>query len=158
MAEINEQPIHLPFSQTLYSGLSALRRRQVASGAGHRSGSPSWRRDNDGVTIASLVQQQVHLPWARSRRSWTDWCGDQCHDKQVRRGPGGAPDRPDRPGQAGHLPRQCGHRELACHLAARVFEQAVEENQINNKTMLENYDKLGVSGLKDYIYSKMWNP
>ena len=50
-------------------------------------------------------------------------------------------------------------RELACHLAARVFEQAVEENlKINNKTMLENYDKLGVSGLKDYIYSKMWNP
>ena len=30
--------------------------------------------------------------------------------------------------------------------------------KINNKTMLENYDKLGVSGLKDYIYSKMWNP
>ena len=50
-------------------------------------------------------------------------------------------------------------RELACHLAARVFEQAVEENlKINNKVMLENYDKLGFAGLKDYIYSKMWYP
>ena len=74
------------------------------------------------------------------------------------------------------FPENVEIREIAAHLAARVFEQAVEENlkvsclvsrfghitvfslQISNKVMLEAYDKGGLSGLKDYIYSKMWYP
>jgi len=57
------------------------------------------------------------------------------------------------------FPRNVDIREIAAHLAARVFEQAVEENlKISNKVMLEAYDKGGISGLKDYIYSAMWYP
>ena len=74
------------------------------------------------------------------------------------------------------FPENVDIRGIAAHLAARVFEQAVEENlKISNKVrmvgvvfvvlivtmrqvMLEAYDKGGMEGLKQYIYSKMWYP
>merc|ERR1711879_1078195 len=57
------------------------------------------------------------------------------------------------------FPENVEIREIACHLAARVFEQAVEENLvIQNKIMLEAYTHGGEKELKAYIYSKMWYP
>ena len=75
------------------------------------------------------------------------------------------------------FPENVDIREIACHLAAKVFEQAVEENlvvscpsspnglksynsifQISNKVMLEALKHGGLPELKEYIYSKMWHP
>ena len=57
------------------------------------------------------------------------------------------------------FPDNVDNREIACHLAARVFEKAVEENlKIGNKEMLEILAKLGNEGVKEYINSKMWYP
>merc|ERR1712079_367403 len=57
------------------------------------------------------------------------------------------------------FPRNVEIREIAAHIAARVFEQAVEENlKIGNKVMLDHFEQGGMSDLKKYIYSKMWYP
>ena len=73
------------------------------------------------------------------------------------------------------FPRNVEIREIAVHIAGRVFEQAVEENlkvrsrfrfrsedfdywQIGNKVMLEHYEQGGLTEVKEYIYSKMWYP
>merc|ERR1712154_35614 len=57
------------------------------------------------------------------------------------------------------FPENVDIREIACHLAAKVFEQAVEENLvISNKVMLEALKHGGLSELKEYIYSKMCYP
>jgi len=57
------------------------------------------------------------------------------------------------------FPENVEIREIAAHLAAKVFEQAVEENlKIANKDMLEAYTHGGLAELKTYIYSKMWYP
>jgi len=57
------------------------------------------------------------------------------------------------------FPENVDIREIACHLAAKVFEQAVEENLvISNKVMLEALKHGGLPELKEYIYSKMWHP
>merc|ERR1719219_2049397 len=57
------------------------------------------------------------------------------------------------------FPRKVEIREIAAHIAARVFEQAVEENlKIGNKVMLDHFDQGGMAQLKEYIYSKMWYP
>jgi len=57
------------------------------------------------------------------------------------------------------FPENVDIREIAAHLAANVFEQAVEENlKIANKEMLESYNHGGLPELKTYIYSKMWYP
>ena len=57
------------------------------------------------------------------------------------------------------FPDNVDNREIACHLAARVFEKAVEEKlKIGNKEMLEIHAKLGNEGVKEYINSKMWYP
>jgi len=57
------------------------------------------------------------------------------------------------------FPENVEIREIAAHLAANVFEQAVEENlKIANKEMLESYHHGGMAELKAYIYSKMWYP
>ena len=57
------------------------------------------------------------------------------------------------------FPDNVDNREIACHLAARVFEKAVEEKlKIGNKDMLEIHAKLGNKGVKEYINSKMWYP
>jgi len=57
------------------------------------------------------------------------------------------------------FPENVEIREIAAHLAANVFEQAVEENlKIANKEMLESYKHGGLAELKTYIYSKMWYP
>merc|ERR1712024_270804 len=52
------------------------------------------------------------------------------------------------------FPENVDIREIACHLAAKVFEQAVEENLvISNKVMLEALQHGGLAELKKYIYS-----
>ena len=57
------------------------------------------------------------------------------------------------------FPDNVDNREIACHLAARVFEKAVQEKlKIGNKEMLEIHAKLGNEGVKEYINSKMWYP
>lgn len=57
------------------------------------------------------------------------------------------------------FPENVEIREIAAHLAAKVFEQAVQENlKIANKDMLEAYHHGGLAELKTYIYSKMWYP
>jgi len=57
------------------------------------------------------------------------------------------------------FPRNVEIREIAVHIAGRVFEQAVEENlKIGNKVMLEHYEQGGLTEVKEYIYSKMWYP
>ena len=57
------------------------------------------------------------------------------------------------------FPENVDNREIACHLAARVFEKAVEEKlKVGNKEMLEIHAKLGNEGVKEYINSKMWYP
>merc|ERR1719233_221465 len=57
------------------------------------------------------------------------------------------------------FPENVEIREIGAHLAAKVFEQAVEENlKIGNKVMLEAYQHGGYPELKAYIYSKMWYP
>jgi len=57
------------------------------------------------------------------------------------------------------FPENVDIREIACHLAAKVFEQAVEEKLvISNKVMLEALQHGGLPELKNYIYSKMWYP
>jgi len=57
------------------------------------------------------------------------------------------------------FPENVDIREIACHLAAKVFQQAVEENLvISNKKMLEALEHGGEPELKKYIYSKMWYP
>jgi len=57
------------------------------------------------------------------------------------------------------FPENVEIREIAAHLAAKVFIQAVEENLvIQNKIMLEAYTHGGEEELKTYIYSKMWYP
>ena len=57
------------------------------------------------------------------------------------------------------FPDNVDNREIACHLAARVFEKAVEEKlKVGNKEMLEIHAKLGNEGVKEYINSKMWYP
>eukprot|EP00088_Acartia_fossae_P026614 TRINITY_DN27447_c0_g1_i11.p1 TRINITY_DN27447_c0_g1~~TRINITY_DN27447_c0_g1_i11.p1 ORF type:complete len:199 (-),score=27.78 TRINITY_DN27447_c0_g1_i11:402-914(-) len=50
-------------------------------------------------------------------------------------------------------------REVSCHLACRVIEQAIlEGTRIGNKVAYERYMEGGAPALKEYIRSKMWNP
>jgi len=57
------------------------------------------------------------------------------------------------------FPENVGIREVACHLAANVFEQAIDEKLKGlNPVMLESYQHGGMEELKTYIYSKMWYP
>jgi len=58
------------------------------------------------------------------------------------------------------FPENVGIREIAAHLATRVFEQAIEENlKIGNNEMLEIYEKGGDTAIKEYIlHQKMWWP
>jgi len=57
------------------------------------------------------------------------------------------------------FPEKADIREISCHLAARVFEQALEENlKVGNREMYEAYKYGGMEDLKKYIYRKMWYP
>jgi len=61
------------------------------------------------------------------------------------------------------FPEKADIREIGCHLAARVIEQALSEPKgrgikVANKDAREAYNDDGLEGLKTYIYSKMWNP
>lgn len=50
-------------------------------------------------------------------------------------------------------------REVSCHLACRVIEQAIAEDiRIGNKVAYERFTEGGAPALKEYIRSKMWNP
>jgi len=50
-------------------------------------------------------------------------------------------------------------REVSCHLASRVIEQAISEGiRIGNKVAYERFMEGGAPALKEYIRSKMWNP
>merc|ERR1719507_934457 len=57
------------------------------------------------------------------------------------------------------FPEKADIREISCHLAAKVFMQAVEEGvKPGNRQMVMAYDEGGIAQLKEYIYSKMWYP
>jgi len=57
------------------------------------------------------------------------------------------------------FPEKADIRHISCHLAARVFEQALEEGlQPANKEMVLEYQMGGHDQLMSYIYSKMWYP
>jgi len=57
------------------------------------------------------------------------------------------------------FPQNADIREISCHLAALVFIQATKEGVKHvNKEMLESFTHGGYEELKQYIYSKMWNP
>jgi len=57
------------------------------------------------------------------------------------------------------FPEKAEIREISAHLAARVFEQAVEEGvKPGNRQMVMAYQEGGIDQLKEYIYSKMWYP
>jgi len=50
-------------------------------------------------------------------------------------------------------------REVSCHLACRVIEQAIAEDiKIGNKVAYERFMEGGPHALKEYIRSKMWDP
>jgi len=50
-------------------------------------------------------------------------------------------------------------REISCHLALRVIQQALDENlKVNNKQIHEALEVNGEEGLREYIRSKMWYP
>jgi len=50
-------------------------------------------------------------------------------------------------------------REISCHLALRVIQQALDENlKVNNKHIHEALESNGEEGLREYIRSKMWYP
>ena len=62
------------------------------------------------------------------------------------------------------FPDDVDNREIACHIASRVFEKAVEEKlKIGNKEMMEIQETVGnekdrLKQMKKYINSKMWDP
>lgn len=57
------------------------------------------------------------------------------------------------------FPEKAEIREISCHLAARVFTQALDEGILpGNKLMVEAYQHGGMEELEEYIYSKMWYP
>jgi malate dehydrogenase (decarboxylating) len=57
------------------------------------------------------------------------------------------------------FPEKADIREIACHLAYRVFEQAIADGiKPGNKEMVEALQHGGPEELKEYIYSKMWYP
>merc|ERR1719319_112779 len=61
------------------------------------------------------------------------------------------------------FPEKTDIREVSCHLAARVIECALKEPlgpgvKVHNKDAREAYGDHGIEGLKEYIYTKMWNP
>merc|ERR1719312_705366 len=57
------------------------------------------------------------------------------------------------------FPENVDIREVSCHLAAKVFEKALEEGlKRPNTVMVEAYQHGGYPELKAYIYSKMWYP
>jgi len=57
------------------------------------------------------------------------------------------------------FPEKADIREISCHLAAKVFEQALEEGlKVSNRDMVESYEHGGIAELKTYIYRKMWYP
>merc|ERR1719293_102207 len=57
------------------------------------------------------------------------------------------------------FPEKAEIREISCHLAAKVFMQAVDEGLVvANKEMLESLQHGGEKELKTYIYRKMWYP
>jgi len=58
------------------------------------------------------------------------------------------------------FPENVDIRDIAAHLATRVFEQAIDENlKIGNNEMLEIYEKGGDTAVKEYIlHQKMWWP
>merc|ERR1719228_1997462 len=50
-------------------------------------------------------------------------------------------------------------RAIAAHLATKVMMQALEEGiKLGNRKAYEALQEGGEEGLKEYIYSKMWNP
>lgn len=50
-------------------------------------------------------------------------------------------------------------RAIAAHLATKVMIQALEEGiKLGNRKAYEALQEGGEEGLKEYIYSKMWNP
>jgi len=57
------------------------------------------------------------------------------------------------------FPEKADIREISCHLAAKVFVQALEEGlKVSNKEMIEAFEHGGLPDLKAYIYRKMWYP
>jgi len=60
----------------------------------------------------------------------------------------------------GTFPQSVDIREVSCHLAANVFEQAVKDKSARhmNREMAEHLEHGGLEELKDYIRSKMWLP
>jgi malic enzyme len=57
------------------------------------------------------------------------------------------------------FPEKAGIREISSHVAAKVFEQALDEGlQPGNKEMVEAYEHGGMEALTKYIYRKMWYP
>merc|ERR1719427_1280846 len=63
-------------------------------------------------------------------------------------------------GQTGQVTDRMDCREIGVHLAARVFQQAVEDKSSMhmNKEMYEQYEHGGLEELKRYIRAKMWLP
>jgi malic enzyme len=57
------------------------------------------------------------------------------------------------------FPEKADIREISCHLAYKVFEQALEEGiKPGNKQMVDALQHGGEDEIKEYIYSKMWYP
>jgi len=57
------------------------------------------------------------------------------------------------------FPEKADIREISCHLAARVFVQAIADGiKPANREMIQAYEGGGYHELESYIYSKMWYP
>jgi len=61
------------------------------------------------------------------------------------------------------FPENVDIREVSCHLAARVIEQALGEPhgrgvKVSNQEARVAYTEDGLEGLKAYIFTKMWDP
>merc|ERR1739844_649857 len=57
------------------------------------------------------------------------------------------------------FPENLDIRSIAAHLATKVMIQAHEEGvKLGNRKAYEAFQEGGEDGLKEYIYSKMWNP
>jgi len=185
MNENESPPIIFPLSNPTSRSECTAEQAQAATGgrAIFASGSPFPDVEIDGDLIASSQCNNSSLPYEKSAVSGRRIvASSQCNNRYIFPGLAlGAAlgqtgvvtnaminraaealveliDEDDLARRA-TFPENVEIREIACHLAAKVFEQAVNEGlQVANKDMLEAYEHGGLDELKTYIYSKMWYP
>jgi len=184
MNENEAPPIIFPLSNPTSRSECTAEQAQAATGgrAIFASGSPFADVEVDGDLIASSQCNNSSLPYETSRQGKRIMASSQCNNRYIFPGLalGAALGQTgvitnaminraaealvelineDDLARRATFPENVEIREIACHLAAKVFQQAVHEGlQVANKDMLEAYEEGDLPKLKTYIYSKMWYP